>query len=132
MLKSNGKYCILLPGFQGLGGAIFCDQILFHRKLKFHRVFNQIHGNILIKSSNQPCVFLQIFGKVIRTISISFAFQNRPDSSITENGKAKFLKLYPGGFAKYTYPQFQNSQELALDGGVIFNTLAKSNEFHAD
>ena len=30
------------------------------------------------------------------------------------------------------YPQFQNSQEFALDGGVIFNILAKSNESHAD
>ena len=29
-------------------------------------------------------------------------------------------------------PQFQNSQELALDGGVIFDTLANSNESHAD
>ena len=30
------------------------------------------------------------------------------------------------------YPQFQNSQEFALDGGVIFDTLANSNESHAD
>ena len=30
------------------------------------------------------------------------------------------------------YPQFQNSQEFALDGGVIFDTLVNSREFHAD
>ena len=36
-----------------------------------------------------------------------------------------------GGFAEHTYPQFQNSQEFALDGGVIFDILAISNEFHA-
>ena len=90
--------------------------------------------NILVKSSNRPRVFLPIFGKVIRTISISFAFPNRPafQSSITENGLAKLLKLYPGGFAEYTYPQFQNSQKFELDDGVIFDILANSNEFHAD
>ena len=78
-------------------------------------------------------MFLRICGKAIRTISISFAFPNRPayQSSITENGLAKLLKLYPGGFAEYTYPQFQNSQEFALDGGVFFYILANSNEFHA-
>ena len=77
-------------------------------------------------------MFLPILGKVIGTISISFAFPNRPayQSSITENGKAILLKLYSGGFAEYTYPQFQNSQEFALDGGVIFDILANSNEFH--
>ena len=42
------------------------------------------------------------------------------------------MKLYPGGFAEYMYHQFQNSQEFALDGGVIFDTLANSNEFCAD
>ena len=47
-----------------------------------------------------------------------------------KNGLAKFIKLYPG-FAKYTYPQFQNSQKFALDGGVIFDTLVNSNKFHA-
>ena len=36
-----------------------------------------------------------------------------------------------GGFAKYTYPQFQKSQEFAVDGGVYFDTLANSNESHA-
>ena len=79
-------------------------------------------------------MFLPICGKAIRTLSISFAFPNRPayQSSITENGLAKLLKLYPGGFAEYTFPQFQNSQEFALDGGVIFDILANSNEFHAD
>ena len=43
---------------------------------------------ILVKSSNRPRVFLPIFGEAIRTISISFAFPNRPayQSSITENG----------------------------------------------
>ena len=30
------------------------------------------------------------------------------------------------------YPQFQNSQEFALDGGVIFDILANSNKSHAD
>ena len=40
--------------------------------------------------------------------------------------------MYPGGFAEYTYPQFQNSQEFALDGGVIFDTLANSDESHAE
>ena len=44
---------------------------------------------------------------------------------------SKLLKLYPGGFAEYTYPQFQNSQEFALDGGVIFDILADGNEFYA-
>ena len=89
---------------------------------------------ILVKSSNRPCMFLPIFGKAIRTISILFAFLNRPayQSPIIENSKAKFLKLYPGGFAECTYPQFKNSQEFALGGGVIFDTLANSNEFHAD
>ena len=33
---------------------------------------------------------------------------------------------------EYTYPQFQNSQEFAFDGGVIFDNLAYSNESHAD
>ena len=51
---------------------------------------------------------------------------------IPENGDAKFIKLYAGGFAEYTYPQFQNSQEFALDGGVIFDTLTNSKESHAD
>ena len=51
---------------------------------------------------------------------------------MAENGKGKLFKLYPGGFAEYTYPQFQNSQEFALDGGVFFfYILANSNEFHA-
>ena len=36
-----------------------------------------------------------------------------------KTAKQKFLKLYPGGFAEYTYPQFQNSHEFAMDGGVI-------------
>ena len=40
--------------------------------------------------------------------------------------------MYPGGFVKYTYAQFPNSQEFALDGGVIFDTLAKYNEFSGD
>ena len=30
------------------------------------------------------------------------------------------------------YPQFQNSQEFALDGGVIFDTFVNGNESHAD
>ena len=51
---------------------------------------------------------------------------------IPENGLAKCLKLYPGGFAEYTYPQLYNSEEFALDGGVIFDTLANNNESHAD
>ena len=51
---------------------------------------------------------------------------------IPENGLAKFLKLYSGGFAEYTYPQFHNLEEFALDGGVIFDTLANNNESHAD
>ena len=29
------------------------------------------------------------------------------------------------------YPQFQNSQELALDGAVIFDTLANDDKSHA-
>ena len=41
---------------------------------------------------------------------------------IPENAQAKFIKLHPRGFAEYTYPQFQNSQEFALDGVVIFFT----------
>ena len=40
--------------------------------------------------------------------------------------------MYPGGFAEHTYPQFQNSQEFALDGGVIFDTLANNDESHED
>ena len=51
---------------------------------------------------------------------------------IRENGLAKFINLYPGGLTEYTYPQFQNSQEFALDGGVIFDILANSNESYAD
>ena len=50
----------------------------------------------------------------------------------TKKGLAKFIELYPGGFVKYTYPQFQNLQEFVLDGGVIFDTIANSDEFHAD
>ena len=30
------------------------------------------------------------------------------------------------------YPQFQNSQEFALDGGVIFDTLVNSKKSRAD
>ena len=33
--------------------------------------------NILVKSPNRPRVFIPIFGRAIRTISISFAFPNR-------------------------------------------------------
>ena len=51
---------------------------------------------------------------------------------IPEKGLAKFIKLYPGGFAEYTYPQFQDSQEFALDGGVVFDILANNNETYAD
>ena len=51
---------------------------------------------------------------------------------IPENGLLKLIKLYTRGFTEYTYPQFQNSQEFALDGGVIFDILANSNNFHAD
>ena len=51
---------------------------------------------------------------------------------VTENGLAKFIKLYLRGFTEYTDPQFQNSQEFALDGGVLFDILANSNESHAD
>ena len=29
-------------------------------------------------------------------------------------------------------PQFQTSQEFALEGGVLFDILANSNESHAD
>ena len=50
---------------------------------------------------------------------------------IPENSLAKFIKLYQGGFAEYTYPQFQNSPEFALDGGVIFDTFANSYESYA-
>ena len=42
------------------------------------------------------------------------------------------MKLYPGGFAEYTYPLFQNSQELALEGRAIFNTLVNNNESYVD
>ena len=43
---------------------------------------------ILVKSSNRPQVFLPIFGKAIRTISMSFAIPNRPayQPLKTENG----------------------------------------------
>ena len=44
---------------------------------------------------------------------------------------AYVLKLYLGGFTEYTYPPLQNSQEFAFDGGVIFDTLANSNDFYA-
>ena len=44
----------------------------------------------------------------------------------------KFIKLYPGVFVEYMYPQFQNSQEFVLAGGVTFDNLANSNESHAD
>ena len=30
------------------------------------------------------------------------------------------------------YPQFKNSQEFVLDGGLIFHTLANSNDSQAD
>ena len=51
---------------------------------------------------------------------------------IPENGLTNFIKLYPGGFAEYVYTQFQNSQEFALDGGVIFDILVNSNESNAN
>ena len=51
---------------------------------------------------------------------------------IPENGLAEFIKLYPRGFTEYTDPQFQNSQEFALDGGVNFDILANSIDSHAD
>ena len=41
-------------------------------------------------------------------------------------------KLYQGGFAEYTYPHFQNSQEFALDCGEMFDTFVNSNESHED
>ena len=40
--------------------------------------------------------------------------------------------LYTVGFTAYTYPQFQNSYEFSLDGGVIFDTLVNSEEYRAD
>ena len=50
--------------------------------------------------------------------------------------KCEFLKWWyhysSWKCAEYTYPHFQNSQEFALDGGVIFDTLANSDESHAD
>ena len=45
---------------------------------------------------------------------------------------AKQNSLFPKGFTEYTDPQFPNSQEFALDGGVIFDILANSNESNAD
>ena len=51
---------------------------------------------------------------------------------IPENGLAKFFQFYPGRFAEYTYPQYENSQEFALDDGVIFYTLVNNKESHAD
>ena len=51
---------------------------------------------------------------------------------IPENGEAKFIKLYPRGFTEYRDPQFQNSQEFALNGGVVFDMLTNSNKSHAD
>ena len=56
----------------------------------------------------------------------------QPISKRTRNWLRNFIKLYPGGFAEYTNPQFQNSQKFALDGGVIFDTLANKNESRAD
>ena len=46
---------------------------------------------------------------------------------IPENGQAKLIKLYPRGFTEYRDPQFQNSQEFALNGGVFFDILTNSN-----
>ena len=40
--------------------------------------------------------------------------------------------MYQKGFAELTYPQFQNSQEFALDGGEMFDTFVNSNETYAD
>ena len=51
---------------------------------------------------------------------------------IPENDLAKFLKLYPGGFAEYTYPQFLIHKNLHWMVGVIFDTLANNIESHAD
>ena len=36
-----------------------------------------------------------------------------------------------GGFAEYRYLRFKKAQEFALDGGVIFDTLANSFESDA-
>ena len=46
---------------------------------------------------------------------------------LSKNGLAIFIPFYLRGFAEYTYPQYENSQEFALDGGVIFDTLANNN-----
>ena len=51
---------------------------------------------------------------------------------IPENGKAKFMKLYPRSFTEEKDPQFQNSQEFALDGGVKFDILANSINSYAN
>ena len=51
---------------------------------------------------------------------------------IPEHDSAKFIKLYPRGFAEYTYPQFHNSQEFEWVGGIIFEILVNSNESHVE
>ena len=45
-IKVFGKYCILMPVLQGVGGGgIFGDQFFFHRKSRFRQVLTLIHGN---------------------------------------------------------------------------------------
>ena len=59
---------------------------------------------------------------------ISQPISKRYQKTVKQNS----IKLCPASFAEYMYPQFQNSQESALDGGVIFDTLANNNESNAD
>ena len=55
-----------------------------------------------------------------------------PVASLSGNKKSTTEQLcsllYTVGFAAYTYPQFQNSYEFSLDGGVILTlwSIARS------
>ena len=64
---------------------------------------------ILVKSSNKPRVFLPIFRKAIRTISISVAFPNRPanQSSIQKTAKKNFLSCIWEALPNTLTPNFK-------------------------
>ena len=66
---------------------------------------------ILVKSSNLPHAFLPIFGKAIRTISISFAFPELASLSAIHNRKR---------LSKTPYSLVENQNDLELDFKVFF------------
>ena len=108
------------------------DVTPLHNKYDLSRVTN--YRSILVKSSNRPRVLFRFSEQLLALyqfhlhIRIGLPISKR----YKKTAEQRSLKLYPGGFAGYTHPQFQNSQEFALDSGVIFDILDNSNESNAD